>query len=234
MNVLNRTLLLAGLLATAVLAQAQEARTTAPGPFDRIDIGGIARVELQQADRDEVTVVGDEEVQRAVELTVSDGLLRIRHGDSWRFWNRDAVQVRVRMRELTQLTISGASDVHAPRTLRLDSLSLRISGQGLARLDDLQANRLRFDVSGAGDAMMAGQVQELRVSVSGKSRVQAERLKAARAHLSISGLCTADVWVTDELRASVSGIGTINYWGQPKVQRSSSGLANINPRGERP
>ena len=69
--------------------------------------------------------------------------------------------------------------------------------------------------------------------MSGKGKLVADRLRAARASISISGIGNADVWVTDDLRISVSGVGTVNYWGQPTVKRSSSGMAAVNSRGEK-
>lgn len=203
------------------------------GPFDRVNVSGMARVQLVQGERDEVTVVGDDAARRNVQLRVAGGRLTVSTHEGWKFWNREAVQVLVQVREITQLVISGASDIIAPRGIRADELRVHISGRGMVRLQDLQARVLRFDISGAGDGDVAGQVDELLLRVSGKGSLQADKLKARQGSVQISGIGSADVWVTDELRVGVSGIGTVSYWGQPALQRSSSGILELQPRGDK-
>jgi hypothetical protein len=225
--------ILATCFAAAVPAMAQETRSYDLGHFDRIEVSGVARIDLSQGDRDAITVTGDRADVRGAQLEVVGGELRVNSGDSWKFWNRDPLVVSVQMRELKRIGISGASEVRAPRTIKADQLSVSISGEGMVRLEDLRADTLRFDISGAGDGDVGGQVGDLRLSISGKGKLLAERLRAARASLSISGIGNADVWATDSLKVNGSGIGTVNYWGQPLVQRTSAGMATINARGDK-
>jgi hypothetical protein len=210
-----------------------EGRLYTPGPFDRLDVAGSALVKLSQGERDQIFITGDAEVQKSVDVDLSNNRLSIRPTGGWKFWHTARLQIEVQMRHLSQLILSGASDLHAPAAIRSDKLSVSISGAGLARFDDLITDNLRFDISGAGDGVLAGQVGELTLSVSGKGKVLAEQLRAARATVSISGIGNANLWVTDSLRVSISGIGSVDYWGQPEVRRSSSGLGSITARGDK-
>ena len=212
---------------------APEGRLYTPGPFDRLDVAGSAQVKLSQGERDQVFIVGDAEVQKGVTVDLSNNRLSIRPTGGWKFWNTARLQIEVQMRQLSQLILSGASDLHAPDKIRSERLSVSISGAGLARFDDLLVNHLRFDISGAGDGQLSGQVGDMALSVSGKGKVQAEQLRAASALVSISGIGNANVWVTDTLRVSISGVGSVDYWGQPEVRRSTSGLASITARGDK-
>lgn len=208
-------------------------RMYAPGSFDRLELAGAARVVLVQGDRDQAFVVGDAEVQRSVEVDLVDRMLIIRPSGGWKFWNTSKPQVQVEVRELRQLIISGASDVHAPGPLRSEQLKLNISGAGNVRLDHLQARLLTFAISGAGDGRLGGQVDELALQISGKGKVIADRLQARTARVNVSGLGNVVTWVTDDLNAHISGIGSVDYFGNPAVQRSVSGMGNITPRGEK-
>ncbi|MFT7722223.1 MAG: head GIN domain-containing protein [Roseateles sp.] len=206
-------------------------RVYAPGPFDRLALAGAARVLLVQGERDQAFVAGDAEAQKGVEVALADGQLVIRPAGGWKFWHAATRPfVQVEMRQLHQLSVSGASDVHAPGPLRTDQLKLRISGAGLARLDQLQARQLSFVISGAGDGQLGGRVDELALQISGKGRVQAERLQAQRARVNVSGIGNVMLWVTDDLNAHISGIGSVDYVGNPAVQRSISGMGSINRR----
>jgi hypothetical protein len=226
-------LLALALAAASALAQTQEGRLYTPGAFDRIEIDGAAKVTLTQGERDQVFIAGDDDAQRSVMIERSGRSLEIRPTGGWKFWKSAKLQIDIQLRQVSQIDLSGATDLHAPGPVKTDRLVVRISGAGLARFDALTTGQLKFDISGAGDGQLAGQVDELSLNVSGKSKVVAEQLRAARAKVSISGLAVVSLWVTDKLQVDTSGVGTVDYWGQPEVKRSTSGLASINSRGDK-
>jgi len=224
---------LALLLATTGAAPAREGRLYTPGAFDRLEVDGTAQVRVSQGDRDQVFVGGDEDAQRSVELQLKDNRLVLQPGGAWKFWKKGRIQVEVQMRQLRQITLSGATDLQAAGPIRSERLGIAISGAGTVRFDDLNAGALRFDISGAGDAQLAGQVGELALNVSGKGRLMGERMRAARAQVAISGVGNAQLWVTDRLAVSIAGVGTVGYWGRPEVTRSTSGLGSVNSLGDK-
>ena len=233
---MKRRLFCAGFVAACMAhatALAQPSESYAPGPFDRLTISGQARIELAQGEQDMVTVVGGDDVQRAVRVHLRRGeLLVSTHGD-WKFWSRAPVLLRVQMREVRHLVISGLSDIVAVRPIRAEDLRITISGKGDVRLPQLSAQKLRFEISGAGDAELGGAVDELVLNVAGAGRVNAERLRAREARVVVSGAGMSDVWVTEELKVAVSGPGSVSYWGKPSVRQSVSGFGTVTARGEK-
>lgn len=222
------------LLWLALPLQAAEGRVYTPGPFTGIEIGGAADVYITQGETEQVFVEGDAEAQKSVSMTVRGGVLRVDSSGSWKFWNSQRMKLHVSLRDLTRLSISGAADVKASEPLRVGRLVVTISGAGLARFDQLQADQLSFSVSGAGDGQVAGQVREMTISISGKSDFQGEHLMARKARVSVSGIGDVKVWVVEDLTISVAGIGSVDYWGTPNVRRSTSGVATVNDRGAKP
>jgi hypothetical protein len=215
-------------------AFAQQTKVFAPGPFDSINVSGSARIELTQGESDQVTVVGDHDAQRSVQLGVTGGQLNIQTHGGWKFWNRDQVEMKVQMRSIKSLNISGASDILATKLLVADSLDINISGKGEVRFGNLSAKQLDFEISGAGSGIMGGKVDKLIVNVSGAGKITADNLRAAQADINISGAGSTELWVTDELSVNVSGVGSISYWGQPKVTSKVSALARMNALGPKP
>nr|WP_255719482.1 head GIN domain-containing protein [Pelomonas sp. P8] len=199
-----------------------------------MELAGAARVVLVQGDRDQAYIAGDAEAQQGVDVQLNDHQLVIRPTGGWKFWNADKLFVQVEMRQLRELSVSGASDLYAPGLLRSDQLRLSISGAGNVRLDQLQARQLSFAISGAGTGQLSGRVDDLALQISGKGKVAADRLQASRASVGVSGIGSVVMWVTDELAARISGVGSVEYFGNPSVQRSVSGMASISSRGERP
>lgn len=219
-----------GLLGNAS-AQTAEGRLYTLGDFQSIEISGSAVVRFTQGASDQVLVEGDEGVQKAVDMEVRNGVLSLRSGGSWKFWNPRRLQVSVTARTLRRVTISGAADLNAPAPVAADQLSVDISGAGTARFDQLKAEQLSFHVSGAGDGRVAGSVKQLNIDVSGKSNLDAGSLMSERARVSISGIGDVGVWATQDLVVSIAGIGTVDYWGNPGVRRSISGKGTLNDRG---
>jgi len=222
------------LLACAAAAHAQDSRTYAPGPFDRIEIDGFARITLTQGPTDQVVVHGDNATQQRIEVQLNGQRLSVHTSENWKFWRSDALRVDVQMREPRAIALSGASDLVARGPLHVQSLNIDISGTANVRFDALDTDALRFDVSGAGDGRLAGRAGALTISLSGTGKIKAEDLKTGTAKVSISGAGGARLWVTDALDVDISGIGSVDYWGQPaRLRRDTSGLGSIKALGEK-
>lgn len=203
------------------------------GPFERLEVAGSANVKLVQGDKDEIFIVGGSDIQRSVEVSLSGDRVLIKPTGTWKFWNNTRLQIDVEMRHMTQLVLSGSSDLHAPGPVKAEQLKIYISGAGMARFDELHCEQLGFHISGAGEGQLRGKVRELALSVSGKGKLQAEELQTQKAGVSISGIGSAALWVIDDLRVGVSGIGSVDYWGKPNLRRSSSGMSTVTGHGEK-
>ncbi|HEX7686256.1 MAG TPA: head GIN domain-containing protein, partial [Burkholderiaceae bacterium] len=210
-----------------------EGRLYSPGPFSSIQVDGSGQVRVVQGDRDEVWVPGDEATQEAVDVHRSGSRLMLTLPGGWKFWRDSRTLVEVRVRELHGVMLAGSADVLAPGPIATPELVVSVSGAGLARFDDLRADALRFDISGAGDGQLAGQVGHLRLSVSGKGKVVANELRAQTADVSISGVANASLWVVDSLRVGISGAGHVGYWGQPQVSQKISGFGGVEALGDK-
>lgn len=232
MRALLALLLVAG--AQPASAQAAEGQLYTPGTFERLEVSGSAQVRLAQGERDQVFIVGNAQTQKNVQLDLRGDRLVIRPTGSWKFWDGSRLQIEVLMRNVRQLVLSGASDLHAPGPLKTRQLDVTISGAGQARFDALAADSLRFVISGAGEGRLAGQVRTMQAAISGKGALQAEQLRAGTASVSISGVGHASFWATDAVGIGVSGVGTVDYWGPAEARQRSSGMASISYRGEKP
>jgi hypothetical protein len=211
-----------------------ESKTYALGAFDAIEISGTADVRFVQGPTDQVTVRGDDEVQRTIVLDVRHGRLRIDQGGSWKFWDPNRVRIEVQARDLAQVSISGAGDFVAPAPVRADKLMVSISGAGSAKFARLDAQKLSFQISGKGDGQVAGTTKELIVKIAGHGEFRGENLKSDLCEVQVSGVGYARIWTVEQLRLAVAGVGKIDYWGTPQVERRISGAATINERGAKP
>lgn len=113
-------------------------------------------------------------------------------------------------------------------------LATTISGTLDMDVTDLQATSLAVDLSGVGNLRLSGSVEGQPVEVSGTGSYQAGNLASKQADVTLSGVGTATVWASDQLRAELSGTGSVSYYGSPAVTGPPpSGVGSLNPLGHK-
>ena len=205
------TLLVTPLSASQTVLQPQLQNATSskflPGLIKQVAIEGASDVELSQGSIDQVIIEGDTSARNQMELTLTDGKLRLRHQSNWKFWNQSRVKIKITVRDLNEASILGAGDLHIKGLLKAEKLHLRITGAGDVLVDEINAEELRVSISGAGDIKVAGTARYLAVSIAGSGDFMGEKLKAVQGKLSIAGAGDIKAWVTEELSASIAEIG---------------------------
>lgn len=211
-----RIALLLPAAAAAVLLAGCIGIDAGPTQTEKRDVGAFSRIKAE----DEVDVnvrVGEprrlhvragEKVIDEVRTEVRDGTLYVSYdGPSIR---KGRLLVEVAAPRVDAIAITGSADVFADR-LDGGALDIRVSGAG-----DLTAegnvDRLTVDVSGSGDADLAG-------------------LDASEARVDLSGAGDVDVRASDRLDADVSGAGDLAYRGDPELTRQVSGSGDIEHAG---
>ena len=91
-------------------------------------------------------------------------------------------------------------------------------GKAVINVPSLEA----INLTGASRAEVHGLTDELRVNISGASKLDADDLWVKNMHITVSGASKAEVNVTDSLWAQANGASKIEYQGNPSVQQSIS------------
>jgi len=178
--------------------------------FTAIVISGSANLEIEQTGEESLELTVDDNLLPLFTTEVRDGTLFIGVAEGKRpTWNGKGPRIKVTVRELRKLTISGAATVKATK-LDTDSLSISISG--------------------AASGSFAGRSNNLSISISGAGSLNAVDLQAKRATVVVSGAGDVTVNANEELDARVSGAGTIRYVGSPKLQSKMSGAGSIEQK----
>lgn len=200
--------------------------------FSALNFQGFGELTIVQGETEGLTIEAGENMLRAIETTVTNGTLIIRHEAIWRTMIRSPRPPRytLRVRDLTALAMSGAGQV-TMEGLTTPSFALHHSGAGEVILHNLTVDQLAVTLSGAGDVQLSGTATEQSVQMSGLSSYAAGDLESVRADVDLSGAGSVTVWVTEELDASLSGAGSIRYYGSPEVNRSVSGAGSIESLG---
>lgn len=209
--------------------------------FDEIQISGVGRVIVTQADSESLTVETDDNLLDYIETEVEGNTLEIGFSRDTSFGLGGGRKVleptegftfRISVVDLNAISVSGAARVEVDK-LKIDQLALTLSGAGDISVDDLNGDRLDVQISGAGDIDLAGKVEDQEVVLEGLGRYQAYDLESQHATVSISGAGGANLWVTETLDVTISGAGDVKYYGSPEVTPEISGVGRIQSQGDK-
>lgn len=213
-------------------ASAEETRTVAE--FTCVELQGVVAGELVSGDPPSVRLTADDNLLPLVETAVENGCLVIRPQAGSTLQPRVALKALVTCpRPLENITVAGASTCRVKAAM---ARRLRLETQGAAQLtaEDLDADELRLDASGATTTTVKGEARSVRVEVSGASRVRLDELRATQLQVNFSGASRGEARASDSVEGEVSGASTLTLIGRPpKAQVAASGAASVTYREPR-
>lgn len=182
-----------------------ETRELQLADFTRIDMGGAFDLRVSFGDRQVVEVTIDDNLWDILEAEVSGRELTIG-------WQKDCQPdgkclVKLTVTSLEEINIHGACD---------------------AEIEGFRGDSFAYNLSGAGDLTMDGEVDNLEIQVSGAGNADTRDLKAKQVEVKVSGAGNATVFASQSIKARVSGVGKVVYYGDPEEEDTSvSGIGSI-------
>lgn len=175
--------------------------------FKGVHAGGAMQLEITVGKDFSVELEGDDNILPLIKTEVRGDTLHFERKES-RTWSRNRVIARITMPELSDLDVSGASSATA---------------------NNVKAESLTIDASGASKIEISGEARVLTVDLSGASRLEAGNLKTTRANVEASGASKAVVFASEVIEADASGASRISYSGNPKsVSKDASGASSVS------
>jgi len=177
-------------------------------PFSSLELSGSFDVYVIIGETQSVKVTFDDNLIEFVETRVRDGHLEISVEKSYSTHSRNRVDIVVP--SLDEIFCSGSGDTE-------------ISG--------LRGDEFHYDVNGSGDLIVDGEIDELRISISGSGDVDARDLMAREARVRISGSGDVKLFASESIDGRVSGSGDILIYGNPEhISRRVSGSGSIRKK----
>ena len=197
--------------------------------FERIDLRGVGKVVVRQAEVASVVVQAPENVIDRLRTEVRERELII----GLRWWPllfawasvRD-IEIHVAVPRLRGLVVSGAGKIVTPEPIEAEDLDLKLSGAGSLEIK-VSARKIVARLSGAGSITAAGNAESLEVALTGAGRFDGSELKATAVRIRSAGAGETTVFAADSLDVTLTGAGTVRYRGAPKVSSRISGLGSL-------
>ncbi len=203
--------------------------TRSTGDFKNVEVGGWINVYVSQGSSCSVKLEGDENILRYIEVTQEGERLMVKSKDDYDLEPSGDVRVYVTSPVFNRIETSGASDIIGQNKISSpDGLDLSVSGAGNVKLE-LDAPRVKAEISGSGSLNLKGQTKDADISLSGAGSAHCYELLSENTRIQISGAGSAQVYASVGLDAGVSGVGSVHYKGNPtSVKQDVSGLGSIS------
>ncbi len=201
------------------------------GDFTGIKSGDSFSISITQGDVNMLKINATEALLSKVNTEVKDGILNISTEGNLK--GNDAISIDISIKTLSNVDISGTTEVKSTNQLICDKLTIITNGAGDIQLD-LKANEIKVDISGAGDVSLKGITQMLDATVLGAGNLNASNLNASNISAKVSGAGDAKINAIQSLNAEVIGAGSIIYKGNPidrTVNISGSGSVRESKTG---
>lgn len=176
--------------------------------FTSIEASGAFDIEVACQKEPSLEIEGDDNLLPLIKTEVSGNTLKIKPEKS--FSVKKSIRIRITVANIDDISSSGATSFH---------------------VTEVKNEKMTIEASGASSFDMSGETVALDMELSGASKVEAERLKAARVKITLSGAGKANVFASEELDANVSGAGNVTYAGEPKkVYKKVSGVGTVSKK----
>jgi hypothetical protein len=195
--------------------------------FTGVALEGEGRVEIEVGDSSSLTIEAEDNLLPFLTSEVSGGVLVL---DTTREVDpTEDIVYHLTTTDVERLQVSGSGQIDAP-VVGGDAVAIGVSGSGEVRVDDATANDIRVDISGSGFVEIAGDADNLDVTISGSGSLDAEALTVMTAEVTIPGSGDVVIDVVDHLDVVVSGSGTVEYLGSPEVDSNITGSGSVDSR----
>lgn len=222
------------LIAAAVLSTAGPAdaatRNFGVTSFTKIRISGPYRVSLATGVPPFAKATGSPAALDRVAIDVRGDTLVVQADPSWGGYpgsDPGPVEISIGTHELSNATLNGAGSLAIDRVKGL-SFTLSVSGSGTGEIANVAADQLNLSVTGTASAKLVGHVGKLNALVRGLSALDAAKLTAPNAAISVDGSATVDANVTDTARIDGWGPATVRLTGGPSCTVKVNGSASVS------
>lgn len=197
--------------------------------FKNVEVRGSINVYVSQGDIKPVKIEGDENLLQYVEVIEEGDRLIVRERPGFNLEPSGDLRIHVTAPVYNSIEASGASDIIGETKINNpENLELHVSGAGNIKME-VDAPKLKADISGSGSIDLKGQTKEVDLGLSGAAHAHCFDLLSENTSVDISGAGSAEVYASMKLDASVSGAGSVSYKGNAtSVNQHVSGAGSVN------
>lgn len=193
--------------------------------FHGVKVTSGMNVQLVQGTENKVVVVADENLLKAIETEVNDGILEVKATANIR--RAESKKVVVTVTRINEIRATAGSNLFTENQLESDRLLVRGTAGSTLNIS-FSAERAEIQASSGANLTLSGEAANVTLKASSGANLNAETLLSRSCETKVSS--GANIWISvaDALTAEASSGGNIFYYGTPaSVNTSSSSGGNI-------
>ena len=230
LGIVVSVILLVASILLAVQTRAAEKTVEIDGQlFTAVHFNGAATLHITQSSKAELVASGSNDVLDDLSVTIRNDTLFIETEKDYGFlFNNDSDDILITLVvvNMAELSLKGSTEVRV-HGLDVKELSIQVSGASDVVFEDLFADSLTINATGANEFSIDGEVDSQNISLKGASDYDAVDLLSETAVIMLAGAGDARIQVKAELNVRVYGVGEIAYLGSPKVNQSVRGMGSV-------
>lgn len=186
------------------------------GNFTKIVVGQAIDVEIEQTDSYSIEVEADSNLLNHIKTTVENGVLKI--SSDINIQNAEKLLVRVKMKQVTEIETTSASDLKSVNLLK--GKNLRIAASSSSDVDvEAEYESMHLEATSTGEITIKGKTLKLETSASSASEIDASELLANEVFAQATSASQTSVHAIVKLDAKASSAGSITSVKKPKEVR---------------
>ncbi|MES2240042.1 MAG: head GIN domain-containing protein [Bacteroidota bacterium] len=195
--------------------------------FKGIEVSSAVEVFIEQADKTEVLVEADDNLQKSIITEVRNGVLIISRANG-NFSSHKPQKVFIKAPFIEELTASSASSIKTKNTLKGENIRLDCSSA--AKIEaQLAVDNIEAKSSSASKIELKGMALNLNVDASSASKIEADDLLANKITAHSSSGSKISIHPIVNLKANADSGGKIEYNGNPKsIEKATSSGGDIS------
>ena len=199
--------------------------------YNALEVRGAFEVFVRFSDTEEsIRIEANENLQERLVVRVIGNTLEIGPEDSLSIRGNATLRAFITTKNISNITISGATRLTLEDEWVADNGSLRLSGAS-SLIGEVTATRLEIRGSGSSGVDLFGMVDELDADLSGSSDLRDFDLQVQRLDMDLSGSSDAFLTVNESIEIDASGSSSLNYMGNPEIIRQNlTGGSELNQR----
>lgn len=197
------------------------------GGFKSVEVSNAIDLVIEQADKTEITVEADDNLQNSITTKVENGVLIVAC-DYNSFFNIESKKVTVRMPIIEELRASSASSITSVNTLKGENINLRTSSAANMNLK-IESDEVNCKASSGSTITIEGLALHLEAVASSGSNIDGDKLLVNDVIAKSSSGSSIQVHPIVSLKAKASSGGSISYNNTPhSIEKKSSSGGSID------
>jgi len=190
--------------------------------IDGLKVSTGIDVVIKQGDKESLEIHADDNLMEHIKTEIVEGTLKIYTDKSIR--QEKSLKAYLMYKDLNMLRITSAGDVTGENTLKTEKLRIDVSSAGDLKLD-VEADEISLDISSSGDVRISGTAGYMDADLSSAGDLNAYELIVKDCEVDCSSAGDARIYATGEMDLSCSSAGSIYYRGDAVLVSSHTSSA---------